>query len=265
MNTEKYTKHFKVHLQCANFSQRTIATYTSLLRRFLNAGWSEETPKQINTQRLKQYICLQSSTSTMRQVHGMLNHFYTCIGQPRKMKHVPYPKKEKRLPTILPAEVLNKRIKRITNLKHQCICSVLYGCGLRVSELTNLKLADIDGVRCTIKVRAGKGKKDRLLPLPAHLLQKLRTYYKQYRPKVYLFEGNAGARYTSTSVQKITKKHLRTNPHNLRHSFATHAHEAGTPLAVLQQLLGHSNIKTTMVYLQISQRQMLSAVSPLAA
>jgi len=265
MNTNKYINDFKVHLECANYSSRTVSTYCSLLKRFLNTGWQADTPKQINTNQLKLYIARQNCTSTMRQVHGMLNHFYQCLGQPRKMKYIPYPKKENRLPTVLPKEVINQKIKQITNVKHQCICMLLYGCGLRVSEITNLKLADIDSKRMALKVVCSKGKKDRLLPLPAHLLFKLRQYYRIYKPSTYLFEGQNQRKYTTVSVQRITKKHLQCNPHTLRHSYATHSHESGTPLAVLQQLLGHSNIKTTMVYLHISNAQMLNAVSPLAA
>ncbi len=265
MNTEKYVEQLTVHLKCANMSPRTIACYTSQLRKFLNYGWKAETPKQINTDMLKQYIVTRNSSNTMRQVHGMLNHFYNCIGQPRKMKWVPYPKKERTLPVILPKEVVNARIKRITNTKHRCICKLLYGCGLRISELINLQLADIDGNRKAISIRAGKGKKDRMVPVPEHLLKELRSYWKEYRPKKYLFEGQHGGMYSRMSVQRITWRHLKCKPHTLRHSFATHSHESGTPLAVIQLLLGHSSIKTTMVYLHVSSREMMMAVSPLAA
>lgn len=265
MNTEKYVEKLSVHLKCANYSPRTVQTYCSLLRKFLNAGWSAETPKQINTDQLKGYIISQRSTSTMRQVHGMLNHFYNCIGQPRKMKWIPYPKSEKRLPEILPKDVINAKIKGIENRKHRCICMLLYGCGLRISELLNLTITDIESKRMAVRVRAGKGMKDRFVPLPVTLLYELRLYWRVYRPTGWLFEGANRKPYSKMSVQKITKRFIGCKPHTLRHCFATHSHEAGTPLAVIQQLLGHSNIKTTMVYLHVSQRQMLSAVSPLAA
>lgn len=265
MNTEKYVEKLSVHLKCANYSPRTVQTYCSLLRKFLNAGWSAETPKQINTDQLKGYIISQRSTSTMRQVHGMLNHFYNCIGQPRKMQWIPYPKKENRLPQIMPQDVVNARIKKIPNLKHRCICMLLYGCGLRISELLNLTITDIDSKRMMVRVRSGKGMKDRFVPLPEHLLNELRWYWRAYRPTGWLFEGQTKKQYSKMSVQQITKKHVGCKPHTLRHCFATHSHESGTSLAVIQQLLGHSNIKTTMVYLHVSQRQLMSAVSPLAA
>jgi integrase len=181
------------------------------------------------------------------------------------MKWIPYPKNEKRLPEILPKDVINFKIRSIENRKHRCICMVLYGCGLRISELLNLRITDIDGNRKAVKVHAGKGKKDRLVPVPEHLLIELRYYWKEYRPKQFLFEGQKGGKYSKMSVQKITKRFIGCKPHTLRHSFATHSHEAGTPLAVIQQLLGHANIKTTMVYLHVSNREMMAAVSPLAA
>ena len=251
MNTEKYVRKLREHLTLKNYSPRTLECYSSQLRIFLNAGWTCDTPHKINTDQLRHYIATRKSSATMRQVHGMLSNFYAAIGQPRKLRGVPYPKKEKKLPVILPRQTVIKRINAITNLKHRSICMLLYGCGLRLSELLNLKPTHIDSTRMVVHVHQGKGQKDRIVALPPEVLPTLRAYYRSAKPKDFLFEGQYGGKYTGTSVQNICKRHMQCNPHTLRHCFATHLLEMGTDVAYIQALLGHSNIKTTMIYTHV--------------
>lgn len=200
----------------------------------------------------------------MRQVHGMLINFYQCIGQPRKLRGVPFPKKERKLPTILPRQTILKRIHEIQNLKHRSICMLLYGCGLRLSELLNLKPQHIDSTRMILHVHAGKGAKDRVVALPPELLPTLRAYYRASRPAEYLLEGQYGGKYTGTSVQNICHMYMQCNPHTLRHCFATHLLEMGTDITYIQALLGHSNIKTTMVYTHVANNKLAQIPSPLS-
>lgn len=264
MKTEKYVQKLHEHLTLKNYSPRTIESYTCQLRKFLNAGWTCDTPQKINTEQIRHYIATRSSSASMRQVHGTLTNFYKCIGQPRKLRGIPFPKKAKKLPIILPQKTVLQRIGAIQNLKHKSICMLLYGCGLRLSELLNLKPKHIDSARMVLQVHHGKGAKDRIVALPPELLPTLRAYYRQHRPKEYLFEGQYGGRYTSTSVQNICKKHMHCNPHQLRHCFATHLLEMGTDIRYIQALLGHSNIKTTLIYTKVSTKALAQIPSPLS-
>jgi len=145
-----------------------------------------------------------------------------------------------------------------------------YGMGLRVSEIVNLKIVHIDSGRMVVHIEAAKGKVDRYVALPASVLEELRNYYRAYRPKVYLFEGQYGGQYSIRSVQAVFKNAMRrakinksVGIHGLRHSYATHLLECGTDLSFIQKLLGHKDIKTTEIYAKVSNRQLGSVKSPL--
>jgi site-specific recombinase XerD len=154
--------------------------------------------------------------------------------------------------------------------KHLCILKILYGCGLRVSEVLALKITDIDSDAMCLMVREAKGKKDRALPLPQTLLYNLRQYYLAYRPEVYLFEGQKGGKYTAKSIQNFIKKYAReaniqktVTPHMLRHSYATHQLENGVNISYVQELLGHNSIKTTELYTHVTKISKNKIASPL--
>lgn len=150
-------------------------------------------------------------------------------------------------------------IEGINNLKHKCLVSLIYSAGLRRSELLNLKVGDIDSNRLTIRILNAKGGKDRMTTLSKYLLIMLREYYKEYRPKEYLFEGQQGGKYSAVSVLNIVKSAAKkanigqhVTPHTLRHSFATHLLEEGTDLRRIQSLLGHNSLKTTEIYTHVA-------------
>jgi site-specific recombinase XerD len=158
----------------------------------------------------------------------------------------------------------------ITNLKHRAILTTIYSAGLRISELLELKISDIQSDRKLILVRNSKGNKDRTTLLGNSTLKILRVYYKQYKPQEYLFEGINRGKYTATSAQKVLKKALFkagiTKPatlHTLRHSFATHLLEQGTNLRYIQVLLGHESPKTTEIYTRVSTIGMKDIINPL--
>ena len=181
------------------------------------------------------------------------------LDMPNRFYDIERPIKEHKLPKVISKEEVLAIIENTNNIKHRCIVSLLYSAGLRRSELINLKITDIDGKRMLIKVEDAKGNKDRYTLLSSKLLEKLRNYYKKWKPKIYLFEGPEGMKYSARSIANIiknaaTKAGIKKNvtPHMLRHSFATHLLENGTDLRNIQVLLGHSSLKTTEIYTYVA-------------
>ena len=187
------------------------------------------------------------------------------------MEGLERPRRGRPLPNVLPKEMVKELLEGIPNLKHKAALSMVYGLGLRRSELINLKLTDIDSKAKTVVIRQGKGQKDRVLPLPDNLLRLLRNYYKSYKPKVWLIEGDkVGKPYSPTSLQNIFKKYLakvsKNNTftlHSLRHSYATHILDSGTDIRFIQELLGHKSSRTTEIYTHVSMRSLRNIKSPL--
>ena len=183
---------------------------------------------------------------------------------------LPRPKKPFKLPDVLAEEEVISIIQKIKNLKHRTMIMAGYSAGLRVSEIVNLKVKDIDSKRMMIHIHAAKGKKDRLVPLSKKLLETLREYYTTYKPKDFLFEGQDGKSYSARSVQSIlqtaklkAKINKTGSVHMLRHSYATHLMEGGTDIRIIQELLGHNSIKTTMRYTHVSKKDIGRIESPL--
>lgn len=180
------------------------------------------------------------------------------------------PRREHRLPNILSKEEVKAIIEAPINLKHRMMLMTIYACGLRRGELINLQPSDIQSQRNILMIRQAKGRKDRIVPIPAFLVEQLRQYYKYYKPKKYLFEGQTpGEMYSSRSLQLVMKNACRiagirkpVTLHWLRHSYATHLLERGTDVRFIQELLGHQNTKTTMIYTHVSQRSLNEIRSP---
>ena len=188
---------------------------------------------------------------------------------PNRFYSIERPRPEHKLPKVISKEEVAEMIRRTENIKHRCIISVLYSAGLRRGELLNLKLNDIDGKRMLITVRAAKGNKDRVTILSPFVLEELRNYFKEYRPKEFLFEGQNRKQYSAESVGSIIKASAmrakikkRVTPHMLRHSFATHLLEDGADLRYIQSLLGHSSSKTTEIYTQVTLNHVKNIQSP---
>ena len=168
----------------------------------------------------------------------------------------------KKLPKVVDGEFIKNQLFKIENLKHKAILTLTYSVGLRVSEIVNLKIEDVDSKRMLIHIKNAKGRKDRLVPLSPTVLNLLREYYIDYKPKEYLFNGQNSNRYSIGSCQKIYKKYIEESGHihTLRHSCATNLLENGTDLKLIQKILGHSNVKTTEIYTHVSN-QMLSKIN----
>ncbi|OGI88462.1 hypothetical protein A2995_01525 [Candidatus Nomurabacteria bacterium RIFCSPLOWO2_01_FULL_33_24] len=211
------------------------------------------------------------SFSSQKGIVSAIKLFYKTIYNKNIKINYIYPDRyESKLPKVLAKEDVKKIIDSIKNIKHRAIISTVYSGGLRVSELTNLKIENIDSNRMTIRIVNGKGNRDREIMLSENLLNLLREYYKKYKPKKYIFEGMNGNKYTTRSVQEVFKKAIKETKinkpasiHTLRHSFATHLIESGTDIRIVQELLGHKNIKTTQIYTHITDLSKLKIKSPL--
>ncbi|GBL34750.1 putative integrase/recombinase y4qK [Filimonas sp.] len=180
------------------------------------------------------------------------------------------PKREKRLPNVLSKEEVKMILNALSNLKHRVMLSFIYSCGLRRSELLHLKPTDIDSKRHIVLIKQAKGRKDRIVPLSDKILEMLREYYKYYKPKTWLFEGQQpNEPYDERSLASVLRLALSKTPitkpvtlHWLRHSYATHLLEAGTDLRYIQEILGHRSSKTTKIYTHVSSRNIQQIKSP---
>ena len=211
------------------------------------------------------------SLSHQNQTINAIKFYYEqVLDMPQRFYEIQRPRQEQKLPSVLSEEEVLKVISATANLKHKAILVTIYSCGLRLSELLNLKIPDIQSDRHLLLIRDGKGKKDRHTILSATTLSLLRKYYLVFKPKEYLFEGQHGGRYSGKSVQNIIKHSLQSakikrhaSVHTLRHSFATHLLENGTDLRYIQTLLGHSSPKTTEIYAHVSTKGLRDVVSPI--
>lgn len=262
-------------LQIKQYSYSTISSYKNAILKLINAfpssDISELTKKQIEEFINFQVTHKNISRAYQKQMVGALNLFYNDLLRKNYDLFYLYPdRREYKIPEILSKDEVKLLIDSIINIKHKAIISSLYSAGLRLEEVLNLKLEDIDSQNMLIKIHSGKGNKDRNVVLSKKLLSILRDYYKLYKPKDFLFEGQSGGKYSSASVQSIMKQALknagisrRATPHTLRHSYASHLLESGTDIRVIQKILGHNSIKTTQIYTQITAHNIKSVKSPL--
>ena len=261
-------------LELKRYSKSTIDNYHSQLK-FLKLHFKKKSLKQICDNELFEFIyhlvnTKKISASYQRQIVGGLKLFYKEIyGRSIQFEYLKVERYENKLPVVLSKKEVKLIVNIITNLKHKAIISLLYGSGLRIGELLQLKKTDIDLDRMAIHVKGAKGKKDRYTILSSNVLEILREYYKKYKPKDYLFEGQKGGKYSRESAGQVFKRVLKkakinknATLHTLRHSFATHLLEDGIGIAHIQKLLGHSNIKTTLIYTQIAKDALLQIKSP---
>jgi site-specific recombinase XerD len=214
----------------------------------------------------KEYGESQANTA----VNAVKFYFEKVLLQPKVVYDLPRPKKPLVLPKVIGKQGVSGIIKVTENQKHRSMLMLAYSAGLRVSEIVALKISDIDSGRMCINVRRGKGKKDRVVPLSPVLLEQLRNYFRAYRPKVWLFEGNEGRQYSTRSVQQVFKDAKEAagikqpgGIHTLRHSYATHLLESGTDVRFIKDLLGHESLLTTMRYTHVSLRHISQIRSPL--
>lgn len=263
---ESNTKHlsdFIIWMGLKHLSDNTIEAYSSSIKTFLCRFKVDA--YRINRDQIIEYLLKYKNASSYNHIRYSLQIFYAdIIKQPNKISNLPSAKREQKLPKILSKEEIKIGIDKIKNLKHKCIIKLLYGAGMRISEVINMKPHWIRRNEGIIRIEHGKGKKDRQVMLDSDLLKDIECYYRVYNPKVYLFNGwKYNLQYTEKSIQSIVKKFLNTNPHSLRHSFATHLMESGVNLRFIQEMLGHSSSKTTERYTRVCTNNINKIKSPL--
>ena len=239
-----------------NYSNNTSKIYLHYINEFLKFHENKQII-HLSSSDFQTYIDNYkfTSISQQNQIISSLKFLYVDVLNKKYLKvSFKRPRNEKHLPQIIDKDFLINKINNIQNLKHKAIISLAYSVGLRVSEVINLKIDDIDSKRMIINIRQSKGNKDRIVPLSNNILNLLRVYYKQYKPKDYLFNGQLSSQYSSTSCNQIVKNYLGQNYHFhlLRHSCFTSLLECGTDLKIIQKLAGHNSSKTTEIYTHVS-------------
>ena len=222
-------------------------------------------------------FCLDKLMLTENTLHSRINamklYYEQVLHREKFFWDIPRPKKTSELPKTFNQDEIAAIINSIKNIKHKTMLMLAYSAGLRVSEVVSIKTYDIDSKRMTVMIRQAKGKKDRMAPLSPVLLVMLREYALKYKPdkKGWLFEGLVkGTPYSSRSLQEVIQSAKQKvgimkpgSIHSLRHSFATHLIDRGTDISMIQKLLGHNDIKTTLRYLHTSNKDLLRIISPL--
>ena len=255
------------------YSPSTVSTYLSCLIHFFNfhkAKDIESLSKQDILYYLESLVKKGYSKSSQNQYINSIKFYYEKFLEREKQYYfIDRPIKDKKLPIVLSKEEVQCLFNQLYNLKHKTILVLIYSCGLRISELINLKINDIDTQRMLIQIRNSKGNKDRQVQLAEQIHQLIKRYNNEYKPKQFLFNGLNSYQYSTASIQKIIKRAaikagIRKNvtPHTLRHSFATHLLEDGIDIRYIQTILGHSNIQTTQIYTHVSSRHLKNIKNP---
>ena len=268
-------KVFEDWMRNKRYSESTIKTYresVGVFFRYLNNKAVEEIDHEDFEKFNKEYIIERKySASFQNQVVNAVKLFFQNRQQRKLDIELIYrPKRATVLPNVLSKEEIKAILEAHSNIKHNIMLSLIYSCGLRRSELLNLKPSDIDSRRKLVIIRQSKGKKDRIVPLSEKILPILRQYYKLYKPETWLFEGQTrGEKYSARSLENVLKQALAkagikrpATLHWLRHSYATHLLESGTDLRYIQDLLGHKSSKTTELYTHVSTKSLRKIVSP---
>jgi len=257
------------------YSWRTIKSYKNCFRQFIKY-YDEIKPSEITRRQINDYLAAMIkerniSASHQSQIMSAIKMFYAAVlNQEEKVKNLFQPKPDKKLPNVFLEEEVTALLRSVDNPKHRCILMVIYSAGLRLGEVINLRLTDLQPEKNRLFVRGGKGKKDRCTLLSAKVWEQLKTYIEVHQPIEWVFEGQNGGQYSERSVQKIftfAKLRTKVNPgatvHTLRHSFATHLLEKGVDLRYIQELLGHESSKTTEIYTHITHKGWDKIKSPI--
>lgn len=277
MSEEHHTalKLMAQKLSLRGYSQNTAKTYIEQFKLFLRF-YSKYHPEEIEEPEITNYLLYliqkrKISKSTQNQAINAIKFYYEkVLKQDRKVYYLERPLKEKKLPLVLNQDEIISIFGALQNIKHSAMLMLIYSAGLRRSELINLRVGDLDTVRHIVFIRGGKGRKDRQSLLAKNLNPLLEKYLIEYKPRLWLFEGEKGEQYSESSLQKVFKQAVvkagikkNAHLHSLRHSFATHLLESGASTRFIQVLLGHESSKTTELYTQVTHFSLSKIQSPL--
>lgn len=269
------TKQLREELELRGYTASTIQAYTFAVEKF--AAFHRKPAAELTADDARAFLIYltkerQVSFSFYNTHCSALRFLYDKVLElPNAVVRIPYRRRPKRLPVVLSPTEIKELCHHTPNLKQRCVLMTAYSGGLRVSEVCSLRVSDIDSKRMRIRIRAGKGRKERFVMLADSLLKHLRRYWRHYRPKVWLFPSADGKRpYATRSAQKVFSRAkgragIRKDAtfHSLRHSFATHLLENGANLLYIQKLLGHSSLHSTQIYTRATTRGATAIRSPL--
>ena len=275
METNQHIKAFKSYMLFKRYSENTIKVYTNALELFFRF-FPDRKPESLTNEDITFFneSCILKknlSSSYQNQVINAIKLFYrNRFNRSMEVDYIQRPRREKRLPNVLSKSEVKAILASPTNLKHRAMLSLIYACGLRRGELLHLRLTDIHSDRHLLFIHQSKGKKDRMAPISQKVIDLLRDYYKAYKPRTWLFEGQSpGEPYSERSLQLVLKGAVKKagnkkpiSLHWLRHSYATHLLESGTDIRYIQELLGHSSSKTTEIYTHVSTKNLQRIRSP---
>lgn len=267
--------HYQSYMEAMRYSDNTVCTYINALHVFF-AHTNDKALNDITTADIEhfneQYIIKNGlSASYQNQVVNAIKGFYRRYNNTTFfLDKIERPRRPFKLPVVFSLEEVERLLNSIPNVKHRIMLTLIYSSGLRSGELINLRIEDVDSERMVIHLHQAKGNKDRVVPLAPSALDLLRTYYRMYKPKEYLFNGLGQLQYSSTSLQKVFREAVKRarikkkcTLHTLRHSYATHLLESGVNLRYIQELLGHGSPKTTQIYTHVSSEASRKVISPL--
>lgn len=265
----------KQNMEEMRYSPKTSGTYLSMLELFFKY-FSNKQPGEISKKEITLFIqdfviANRYSSSFQNQMISAIKYFYALSGfRDVDIQLFERPRRGRALPKVFSKEEVKRILNATRNNKHKLLLWLIYSCGLRRSEVTNILLTDLDRDRGILHVREGKGKVDRVVPVSDKVWEKIDEYTGGFCPKKYLFEGQDGGRYSVESVYQVFKQALNkagikkeVGVHCLRHSYATHLHETGLDIRYIQELLGHKSTKTTEIYTHVSRRNLVAVRSPI--
>ncbi|KKS76783.1 MAG: integrase family protein [Candidatus Woesebacteria bacterium GW2011_GWC1_42_9] len=274
MNISEHTTNLRKYMEFRKYSPQSISNYcsafTSFLAFFEKRGVQH--PDKITSNMVIEFLGQFKEPATHSGYHSAIKVYYEKVAHTgiEKFKYIERPKRNKKLPIVLSVEEIQRMFDVCHNLKHKAIFALLYSCGLRVSEVINLKWSHIDRSRGVINILAAKGNKDRQVPINDQLLTMMENYWREFRTKDYVFAGQCSEQYSTESILQVIKQlaakaniKKRVYTHLIRHCSFTHLVENGTDINIIQKLAGHSNVKTTHIYTHISHNLISKIQSPL--
>jgi integrase/recombinase XerD len=263
------------YLDEVRYSERTNESYLAVLEFFFKY-FNEKDPHEISMPEISRFIhdfivTNGYSKSYQNQMISSIKTYYRISGRSKiDLQLFERPRKSRALPKVFSKEEVKRILNATRNTKHKLLLWIIYSCGLRRSEVINIRLTDLDRDRGVLHIKEGKGRVDRIVPVSKKVWEKLDEYVDGFHPVIYLFEGQSGGKYSAESVYRVFKQALKeagikkdVGVHSLRHSYATHLHESGLDIRYIQELLGHRSTRTTEIYTHVSRRNLVVIRSPI--